>query len=63
MGLRSSTTATLDFDGVELEHDRLIGAEGSGLAIALRAARLRSPRNRRGAQGPSTWPPSCDMAK
>ena len=37
MGLTGSTTATLDWDGVELESDRLIGAEGEGLAIALRA--------------------------
>jgi alkylation response protein AidB-like acyl-CoA dehydrogenase len=37
MGLTGSTTATLDFDAVELEHDRLIGDEGQGLAIALQA--------------------------
>jgi alkylation response protein AidB-like acyl-CoA dehydrogenase len=37
MGLTGSTTATLDFDGVPLEADRLIGAEGAGLAIALQA--------------------------
>lgn len=37
MGLTGSTTATLDFDGVRLEADRLIGGEGEGLAIALRA--------------------------
>ena len=29
MGLTGSTTATLDFDGVELEPDRLIGGEGA----------------------------------
>ncbi|MFT3863726.1 MAG: acyl-CoA dehydrogenase family protein [Solirubrobacterales bacterium] len=37
MGLTGSTTATLDWDGVELGADRLIGEEGEGLAIALRA--------------------------
>jgi alkylation response protein AidB-like acyl-CoA dehydrogenase len=37
MGLTGSTTATLDFDGVALESDRLIGAEGAGLQIALQA--------------------------
>jgi alkylation response protein AidB-like acyl-CoA dehydrogenase len=37
MGLTGSTTATLNFDGVELEPERLIGAEGDGLQIALRA--------------------------
>ncbi len=37
MGLTGSTTATLDFDGVSLEADRLIGEEGQGLPIALRA--------------------------
>jgi alkylation response protein AidB-like acyl-CoA dehydrogenase len=37
MGLTGSTTATLDFDGVELEAGRLIGGEGAGLSIALRA--------------------------
>jgi alkylation response protein AidB-like acyl-CoA dehydrogenase len=37
MGLTGSTTATLDYDGVELEAERLIGAEGEGLPIALRA--------------------------
>jgi alkylation response protein AidB-like acyl-CoA dehydrogenase len=36
MGLTGSTTATLDFDGVELEPERLIGDEGAGLTIALR---------------------------
>ena len=37
MGLTGSTTATLDFDGVALEGDRLIGTEGAGLQIALQA--------------------------
>jgi len=37
MGLTGSTTATLDFDDVALEADRLVGAEGQGLAIALQA--------------------------
>jgi alkylation response protein AidB-like acyl-CoA dehydrogenase len=37
MGLTASTTATMRFDGVEIEADRLIGAEGQGLAIALAA--------------------------
>jgi alkylation response protein AidB-like acyl-CoA dehydrogenase len=37
MGLTGSTTATLDYDGVELASERLIGEEGQGLAIALRA--------------------------
>jgi hypothetical protein len=37
MGLTGSTTATLDWDGVALEADRLIGAEGQGLPIALQA--------------------------
>jgi alkylation response protein AidB-like acyl-CoA dehydrogenase len=37
MGLTGSTTATLDFDGVALEPERLIGAEGQGLQIALQA--------------------------
>jgi alkylation response protein AidB-like acyl-CoA dehydrogenase len=37
MGLTGSTTATLDYDGVELAADRLIGGEGNGLAIALQA--------------------------
>jgi alkylation response protein AidB-like acyl-CoA dehydrogenase len=37
MGLTGSTTATLDYDGVELEAERLIGGEGEGLPIALRA--------------------------
>ncbi len=37
MGLTGSTTATLDYDGVRLEADRLIGGEGAGLQIALQA--------------------------
>ncbi|HEY1855257.1 MAG TPA: acyl-CoA dehydrogenase family protein [Solirubrobacterales bacterium] len=37
MGLTGSITATLDYDGVELEAERLIGEEGQGLAIALEA--------------------------
>jgi alkylation response protein AidB-like acyl-CoA dehydrogenase len=37
MGLTGSTTATLDFDAVPLEAERLIGAEGDGLPIALGA--------------------------
>jgi alkylation response protein AidB-like acyl-CoA dehydrogenase len=37
MGMTASTTATVEFDGVELERDRLIGREGDGLSIALRA--------------------------
>jgi alkylation response protein AidB-like acyl-CoA dehydrogenase len=37
MGLTGSTTATLDYDGVELGAERLIGGEGAGLAIALQA--------------------------
>jgi alkylation response protein AidB-like acyl-CoA dehydrogenase len=37
MGLTASTTATLNFDAVALEPGRLIGAEGDGLGIALRA--------------------------
>ncbi|HKZ14991.1 MAG TPA: acyl-CoA dehydrogenase family protein, partial [Solirubrobacterales bacterium] len=37
MGLTGSTTATLDLDGVELEDDRLVGGEGAGLSIALKA--------------------------
>jgi alkylation response protein AidB-like acyl-CoA dehydrogenase len=37
MGLTGSTTATMHFDGVEIEADRLIGAEGQGLTIALAA--------------------------
>ncbi|HET9720242.1 MAG TPA: acyl-CoA dehydrogenase family protein [Solirubrobacteraceae bacterium] len=37
MGLTASTTASLVFDDVEVEVDRLIGEEGAGLAIALGA--------------------------
>jgi alkylation response protein AidB-like acyl-CoA dehydrogenase len=37
MGLTGSTTATLDLDAVGLEADRLIGGEGEGLRVALRA--------------------------
>jgi alkylation response protein AidB-like acyl-CoA dehydrogenase len=37
MGLTGSTTATLDYDGVELEAERLVGGEGAGLPIALQA--------------------------
>jgi alkylation response protein AidB-like acyl-CoA dehydrogenase len=37
MGLTGSTTATLDYDGVELAADRLVGGEGAGLTIALQA--------------------------
>lgn len=37
MGLTGSITAQLSFDGVRLEADRLIGAEGDGLKIALSA--------------------------
>jgi alkylation response protein AidB-like acyl-CoA dehydrogenase len=37
MGLTGSTTATLDFDEVGLEPERLVGAEGQGLPIALQA--------------------------
>ncbi len=37
MGLTGSTTATLDYDGVRLEPDRLVGGEGQGLPIALAA--------------------------
>jgi alkylation response protein AidB-like acyl-CoA dehydrogenase len=37
MGLTGSTTATLDWDDVALESDRLIAEEGAGLSIALQA--------------------------
>ena len=37
MGLTGSTTATMRFDGVRVGADRLIGAEGQGLSIALAA--------------------------
>jgi alkylation response protein AidB-like acyl-CoA dehydrogenase len=35
MGLMSSTTTTMRFDGVSIGADRLLGAEGEGLSIAL----------------------------
>jgi hypothetical protein len=35
MGLTGSTTATMRFDGVRVPADRLVGAEGDGLSIAL----------------------------
>jgi alkylation response protein AidB-like acyl-CoA dehydrogenase len=35
MGLTGSTTATMRFDGVRVDADRLLGAEGDGLPIAL----------------------------
>ncbi len=35
MGLTGSTTATMRFDGVRVDADRLLGAEGDGLKIAL----------------------------
>ena len=37
MGLTGSTTTSIAFDEVELDADRLIGEEGAGLSIALRA--------------------------
>ena len=37
MGLTGSATATMRFDGVEVAGNRLIGAEGDGLRIALSA--------------------------
>ena len=37
MGLTASTTATLSFTDVVIDADRLIGAEGDGLSIALQA--------------------------
>ncbi len=37
MGLTGSTTATLDYDSVPLEAERLLGGEGAGLSIALQA--------------------------
>jgi alkylation response protein AidB-like acyl-CoA dehydrogenase len=37
MGLTASTTTSMHFDGVEIDADRLIGAEGQGLSIALAA--------------------------
>jgi alkylation response protein AidB-like acyl-CoA dehydrogenase len=35
MGLTGSTTATMRFDGVRIDADRLLGEEGDGLKIAL----------------------------
>ncbi|MFI5527427.1 acyl-CoA dehydrogenase family protein [Kitasatospora sp. NPDC051853] len=37
MGMRSSPTAQLHFDGVRVDEDRLIGEEGQGFQIALSA--------------------------
>ncbi|MFB6890467.1 acyl-CoA dehydrogenase family protein [Kitasatospora sp. NPDC056327] len=37
MGMRSSPTAQLHFDGVRVSRDRLVGAEGQGFQIALAA--------------------------
>ncbi len=37
MGMRSSTTAAVHLDSVRVEGDRLIGAEGQGMQIALNA--------------------------
>ena len=37
MGLTGSATATMRFDGVRVDEDRRIGAEGQGLPIALAA--------------------------
>ena len=37
MGLTGSTTATMRFDGVRVDEDRRMGAEGQGLPIALAA--------------------------
>ena len=37
MGLTGSTTATMRFEAVQVDRDRLIGAEGQGLPIALAA--------------------------
>lgn len=37
MGMTASTTAAVYFDGLEVGADRLIGAEGDGLSIALSA--------------------------
>jgi hypothetical protein len=37
MGLTGSATATMRFDGVRVDGDRLLGAEGQGLPIALAA--------------------------
>ena len=37
MGLTGSATATMRFEGVRVDRDRLLGAEGQGLPIALAA--------------------------
>ncbi|GAA3002142.1 acyl-CoA dehydrogenase [Kitasatospora albolonga] len=37
MGMRSSPTAQLHFDGVRVDEDRLVGEEGQGFQIALSA--------------------------
>ncbi len=37
MGLTGSVTATMHFEGVRVDRDRLLGAEGQGLPIALAA--------------------------
>jgi alkylation response protein AidB-like acyl-CoA dehydrogenase len=37
MGLTGSTTASVDYDGVAVHQERLVGEEGQGLSIALRA--------------------------
>jgi alkylation response protein AidB-like acyl-CoA dehydrogenase len=37
MGLTGSTTASVDYDGVAVDHERRVGEEGQGLSIALRA--------------------------
>ncbi|NUW32066.1 acyl-CoA dehydrogenase family protein [Nonomuraea sp. SMC257] len=37
MGMRSSPTAQVRFDGVRLPHDALVGAEGEGFRIAMAA--------------------------
>jgi len=37
MGLTGSTTASMRYDGVHVDEDRLVGGEGAGLSIALEA--------------------------
>ncbi|MFC5642668.1 acyl-CoA dehydrogenase family protein [Kitasatospora cinereorecta] len=37
MGMRSSPTAQMHFDGVRVDRDRLVGSEGQGFQIALSA--------------------------
>ena len=37
MGMRSSPTSALSFDGVQVDADRLVGAEGEGFRIAMGA--------------------------